>query len=145
MIRSDYSEELDQWDLIRWRGAVAAAVRGRRGQALLRDLLAALDALPDNELAAGAFATETGEVCALGALGLARGIPHQQLLEIDPEDTDHHDQVAALFNVAPALVREIEYVNDARYWVRAGGHSVEHERWCRVREWVASLVTPEAA
>lgn len=33
MSRSGYSEDLDMWDLIRWRGAVKSALRGKRGQA----------------------------------------------------------------------------------------------------------------
>lgn len=45
MSRSGYSEELDQWDLIRWRGQVASAIRGKRGQAFLRAMLAALSLL----------------------------------------------------------------------------------------------------
>jgi hypothetical protein len=37
MSRSGYSDDLENWSLIRWRGAVASAIRGRRGQAFLRE------------------------------------------------------------------------------------------------------------
>jgi hypothetical protein len=46
MSRSGYSDDHSEWDLIRWRGAVASAIRGKRGQAFLRELLVALDAMP---------------------------------------------------------------------------------------------------
>ena len=43
MSRSGYTDDVDGWDLIRWRGAVTAAIRGTRGQELLHGLAAALD------------------------------------------------------------------------------------------------------
>ena len=41
MSRSGYTDGFEMWSVIRWRGAVASAIRGQRGQRLLRDLLAA--------------------------------------------------------------------------------------------------------
>ena len=38
MNRSGYTEEGDNWSVVRWRGAVKAAIRGKRGQAFLREL-----------------------------------------------------------------------------------------------------------
>ena len=46
MSRSGYGDDIGQWDLIRWRGAVQSAMCGKRGQAFLKEMLAALDALP---------------------------------------------------------------------------------------------------
>jgi hypothetical protein len=40
------------WSHIRWRGAVASAIRGGRGQAFLREMLAAMDAMPVKRLVA---------------------------------------------------------------------------------------------
>jgi hypothetical protein len=128
MSRAGYCDDLDQWDLIRWRGQVASAIRGKRGQTLLRELLAALDAMPAKRLIAHELRTEEGQVCALGALGAVRGI---DLEKLDPEDPDG---IAAAFNVAPQLVREIEYYNDE--W---SAETQEH-RWQRMRNWVAGLV-----
>lgn len=106
MSRSGYTDECDdQWGLIRWRGAVASATKGARGQAMLRELLAALDAMPEKRLVAQALEAD-GEFCTLGVLGKVRGI---DLASIDPED---YDAVAAAFGVAPALVREIVFEND---------------------------------
>jgi len=50
--RSGYSDDLDNWDLIKWRGQVASATRGKRGQKLLTDLLAALNAMSEHSLIA---------------------------------------------------------------------------------------------
>ena len=46
MSRSGYTDDMeDMWQHICWRGAVASAIRGRRGQAFLREMLAAMDAI----------------------------------------------------------------------------------------------------
>ena len=45
MSRSGYSDDCDTWPLICWRGAVASALRGRRGQQFLIELRDALDAI----------------------------------------------------------------------------------------------------
>jgi hypothetical protein len=106
MSRSGYSDDCDGWALIRWRGAVTQAIRGQRGQAMLRELVRALDALPEKSLASGSLVTADGEYCALGALGRARGM---ELAPIDPED---REAVAKAFGVAEALAAEIMYLND---------------------------------
>jgi hypothetical protein len=41
MSRSGYSDDCDGWALIRWRGAVNSAIKGRRGQQALREIVAA--------------------------------------------------------------------------------------------------------
>ena len=35
MSRSGYSDGLDEWAMIRWRGAVKSAIRGARGRAII--------------------------------------------------------------------------------------------------------------
>ena len=62
MSRSGYSEDCDGWALVRWRGAVKSAIRGQRGQAFLRELLAALDAIPDKRLIAEELVDAQGAV-----------------------------------------------------------------------------------
>lgn len=55
MSRSGYADWCDDnWAMIRWRGAVASAVRGKRGQAFLRELATTLDAMPEKRLIGGA-------------------------------------------------------------------------------------------
>jgi hypothetical protein len=125
MSRSGYCDDIDNWQMIKWRGQVASAIRGARGQACLREMLAALDAMPTKELIKGDLALD-GQVCALGALGNARGV---DMSNLDPEEPE---EVAAAFNIAPQLAQEIVYVNDE------GGFNVEtnDHRWKRVRHWV---------
>ena len=103
---SDDSDDCDNWAMIRWRGAVKQAISGARGQAMLRELVQALDALPEKRLAAGSLVTADGGYCALGALGRARGM---DMAQIDPED---REAVAKAFGVAEALAAEVMYLND---------------------------------
>lgn len=106
MSRSGYSDDIDHWALLRWRGQVASAIRGKRGQKLLRELAEALDAMPVKELYQDALKTNEGQFCALGVVGNARGI---DLEAIDPEDPDC---VASAFDIAHQLAQEIAYLND---------------------------------
>jgi hypothetical protein len=131
MSRSGYSEDLDNWSLIRWRGRVASATRGKRGQKMLRDLLAALDAMPEKRLTSGEMIHE-GDVCALGALAQAKQKPWLDE-DVDCDDTEF---LANEFDVAEPLVKEIVFENDEAYhW----NETPEH-RWQRMRAWVASQI-----
>jgi hypothetical protein len=117
MSRHGYTDECD--DVLamgRWQGALSSAIRGRRGQAMLRELAAALDAMPVRELHAGIFVTPEGEYCALGVLGAARGI---DLAHLNPDPDDEYleypagpGRVAATFGIAEALAREVMWRND---------------------------------
>ena len=120
---------MEQWDLIRWRGAVKSAIRGKRGQKLLREMLEALDAMPVKELIAGSLQEQDGGVCALGALAQRKGI---DVSAIDPEESK---DVAKAFGIADALAREIAFENDEQQ------HLITPEqRWKYMREWVASRI-----
>jgi hypothetical protein len=135
MSRHGYSDDLgdeDPLQLGRWRGRVASAIRGRRGQQLLRDLRDALDAMPEKRLIAEQLEAD-GEVCALGAVGRARGI---EMSGIDPEDSE---RVAAAFDIAEPLAREITYENDENYNMTPEG------RWKYMRSWVERRIKPEGA
>ncbi len=110
MSRSGYHEDIDNWQLIMWRGRVASAIRGKRGQGLLKELLAALDAMPEKELHRGSFATPEGEFCTLGVLGAARGTKMDDLG--DEEEGCDPDQVGERFNIAAPMAQEIMWLND---------------------------------
>jgi hypothetical protein len=142
MSRHGYSDCCDDnWRLIMWRGAVASATKGARGQAMLRDLLAALDAMPVKRLITGQLQVD-GDYCTLGALGAARGLPLPKLQSLDGEDWDIEDdaiddeELADMFNVAPALAREIMFENDE------GCHydATPERRWSYMRQWVAGNI-----
>lgn len=130
MSRSGYTYNLDDWDLIRWRGQVASAIRGRRGQKLLVDLKAALESMEDKRLWPGELLSPDGEMCALGVLGVARG------LKIDEIDPDEPEQVAAAFDIAPQLAQEVVFENDEAF----GWHELPEQRWLRMLRWVESNI-----
>lgn len=127
MSRSGYIDDWDEnWRMICWRGAVASAIRGRRGQAFLKEMLAALDALPEKKLISGELQDRAGAVCALGSVGRARGL---EMTGIDIED---QEQVAAVFGIPRALACEIMWENDeAAYFT-----ITPEDRFRMVRRWV---------
>lgn len=133
MSRSGYLDDgdcdFDNWSSIRWRGAVTSALRGKRGQAFLREALAALDALPAPELIANDLASK-GSFCTLGAVGRARGA------DLGLVDVEDHQRVAALFGVPHALACEIMWENDEG----AVYTETPRARWERMRRWIVANI-----
>lgn len=129
MSRHGYSDDCDD-DLAlgRWRGQVASAIRGKRGQNLLKDLVEALDAMPEKKLIREELKTAEGQNCALGVLGAKRGI---DLTLVDPKD---YETVAEIFDIAEQLALEIVYENDEV------SLNKPEERWKHMREWAASKI-----
>lgn len=161
MSRHGYTDDMD--DPLahgRWRAQVLSALRGKRGQALLRELAEALDAMPDKRLYPGSFATAEGEFCTLGVLGEKRGTKMDDLGDEDWCDTA---LVGERFGIANAMAAEIMYLNDehmvdtwklvgieicgpVRPWypdwgnhtktVQVNNDNHPQERWQRMRDWV---------
>jgi hypothetical protein len=137
MSRSGYSDDYEYGML--WQQAVDRATFGARGQAFMRKLRDALDAMPEKRLITDAIKDETGAVCALGA--------------VDP-DAPHYDaeDLAKHFGIARALAAEIVYQNDedspryqrdeAGIWGRCSAETPE-QRWTRMREWVEKQIGPD--
>lgn len=151
MSRSGYTEDCDdQWASIRWRGAVASAIRGKRGQAFLAEMLAALDAMPEKRLIT-MHLEQGGEVCAIGSVGKARGV---DMSGIDPED---YERVAHLFGIAAPMAQEIVWLNDEAIWwetdengkpIREGDsfkRITPEGRWRQMRAWIVSQLKAEAS
>jgi hypothetical protein len=124
MNRSGYSDDCENLGL--WRGNVDRAIHGKRGQAFLREMAAALDAMPVKELVADEIMRDSEHVCAIGAVAVARG------LDVKSLDVTDGESVGQVFGVARHLACEIAYVNDER------GHYQETPaaRWLRMRAWV---------
>lgn len=169
MSRSGYIDDYDEDGTGGlWRGAVVRAIVGKRSQAALHELAAAMDAMPHKVLGAHSLMTEDGGFCTLGVLGHARG------LDMSPIDLADWDAVASAFNLAPAMIREIVYENDEGIddyeWVDVEicgpmrpryPHWEKHnrsvrvaipeeilgpQRWQRMRHWVESkLVSTDRA
>lgn len=162
MSRSGYSDDFGDDDplaLGRYRAQVNSAIRGKRGQALLRELLVALDAMPDKRLVAGELEAE-GSFCALGVVGHARGL---NLAAIDTYDVE---SLGPKFNIAEQLAREIMWINDDHvndwHWVqvevfgpmqawesrvtkvRVQDESAGLKRWKAVRDWTAANIAAPA-
>lgn len=167
MSRSGYTEDNDDpLAYGRWRAAVKSALQGNRGQALLLELVEALDAMEDKRLYPGSFATAEGEFCALGTVGTKRGT---KMADLGDEGYCDPEQVAQRFGIAPAMAAEIMYLNDEYFvdcykwmdveicgpvrptypdWGRhiksVQVHNDNHpqERWQRMRAWaVENLIT----
>ena len=136
MSRSGYTDDCEYgWEQIMWRGAVTSAIRGKRGQQLLRELAEAMDAMPVKRLISHELVKD-GEFCALGLVGAKRGLPIDKL---NPEDSG---EVAKTFDIAEAMAREVVYVNDDDgYW---RSDETPEQRWQRVRKWVAEQIKAPA-
>jgi hypothetical protein len=128
MSRSCYSDEVDNWQLIKWRGQVASAIRGKRGQSFLVDIVDALDSMSEKRLIVNELENENG-VCAIGSLGVKRGL---YMAELDPEDCE---SIASVFDIAPQLVREITWLND-----ESDSSLSPEERWHTVRNWAVNNI-----
>ena len=173
MSRAGYSEDYGDDDPLvagRWKGALRRAMRGRPGQAFFRELLAALDALPQKRLVANVLQeaewdatgenlvpVKDGDVCAFGAVGRARGIEMPARLDLDEDDYEIAEEVQSLFGTTDALSREIMYQNDEGGYgrrvplpnVRMGEWDcfacmylpeTPEERFTRMRNWVAACI-----
>lgn len=139
MSRSGYSDDCENIWL--YRRTVENALGGKRGQAFLRELVESLDALPEHCLIAEELIrTEADEqatpappraigVCAIGAIGVARGMDMHTL------DAGDRRAMGKAFGIAGCMVAEIEYENDEMR-VR----ETDEDRWLRMRNWALSNI-----
>jgi hypothetical protein len=139
MSRSGY---IDEWDcddnrIYLYRGAVEKAIRGKRGQAFLQELVAVMDAMPEKRLAGDEW-IDGENVCALGAVAHHRGL-RERFAALDPDDDSSPIKAAHMLGIAQSMAREIVSVND-----ECGPRSESDEaRWARVRHWVQSELKTE--
>jgi hypothetical protein len=138
--RSGYSDDCGGWSLICWRGAVNSALKGKRGQAFLVELLEALDAMPSKRLVPDTLEAD-GEFCTLGVLGAKRGV------DLAAIDAHCRESVSGAFGIAEAMAAEIVFENDERpgRHVQVDGKwqyvpETPEDRWQRMRAWVASHI-----
>lgn len=79
---------------------------------------------------------EGAGVCAIGSLGVRRGV---EMATLDPEDAE---TVGATFDIATPLAREVVFQNDeAGPWK---GETPE-QRWQRMRKWVSAKIADESS
>lgn len=130
MSRSGYSDDLcdDPLDYGRWRGRVLSALRGKRGQAFLKELADEMDAMPEKRLIASELINEEGDCCAIGVVCKSRGV------DVACVDVEDYDEVGSLVDIAGPMAAEIEFENDEGSW----RNETPEDRWIRMRKWVAN-------
>ena len=150
MDRAGYTEDFDDEDgalrLGRWRGCVASATRGKRGQKFLKLALKALDQMQDKRLAANTFgvgeggcmclmssiATETGRAAVLSDVARAGHVDEWGYCD-DPVYA--HGLLADAFDSASPLSQELVHLND-----EGPRHETPHQRWQRMRRTISQMV-----
>lgn len=130
MSRSGYSEDCENISL--WRGAVNRAIGGKRGQAFLRELVEALDALPEPRLVSDVL-VDGSDCCAIGAVALKRG------MDVGGINYEYRASVGSAFGIAGAMAAEIAFENDEQ--VR---HETPEEKWKRMRKWAVDNLRTSA-
>lgn len=144
----DYPNAGDLWD-----ATVRNTLRGRKALPFLRELEAALLALPEPKLIEGALARTDGACCALGAWGKARldagGTLHHvwsegpeirtfaQLATLGEATADESlwtEEFGVLNGMLRPLAWMIAYQNDE------GGAATDEERYAHVLRWVRQAI-----
>jgi hypothetical protein len=130
MSRSGYSDDCEE-GIGLWRGAVKRAIQGKRGQAFLRELAEAMDAMPQKKLIKDALVAD-GCFCTLGVVGAARGI------DMSGIDYECAESVGKVFGISRAMAAEIEFMNDeyGDYMFPYDEQESDEDRWLRMRAWV---------
>jgi hypothetical protein len=149
MSRSGYTDDYDDAVAGLWRGHVKSAIRGKRGQAFLRELATAMDAMPEKILIAEELINEDGDCCTVGVVCKARSI------DVSKIDYDDPESVGRAVGIAHQMAAEIEYENDeggGRFeqvdvpekkgqfhpgWEWREVQETPAERWVRMRKWVS--------
>lgn len=129
MSRSGYSYDYEHMEL--YRRSVKNALSGKRGQAFLKEMLEAFDALEEKKLIAGVLKDESG-VCAMGAVGVRRGT---DMSGLDPFDSG---SIGGCFGIARSMVAEIAFENDESCY--HSGEETPEQRFQRMRKWVVNNI-----
>lgn len=141
-MRVGYREDEDyggEFDL--WQANCRRSRQGKKGQAALRELEAALMALPVKRIQKDVFVEPSGETCAIGALMLHRkvaaGMPREQAVAecaaLRPLDTEEHGVSLGL----PRLVAwSVAVENDEEWRFRT-----PEERYSYMLEWIRKEIT----
>lgn len=158
MSRISYSDDED------WTGQFALfqancrrSIRGKAGQAALRDLEAALLALPNKRLIADALEDEHGDVCAIAAYGKYKGVDlSKHYPEYDSDDVGIEGGMPKLVAWKVVCLNDIELTTvwEAALGPAQRGHGVYHggiplirdmtpeERYDKVLAWVRAQFLP---
>lgn len=126
-MRISYSDDEDypgQFNL--WQANCRRSLQGKVGQTELRELEAALLALPEKRLIHGALTNDEGDVCAIGAYARHKGV---DLSKFDPEYES--DDVGIAAGMPRLVAWSVVALNDLQidgYYRYAEGPSLEPYR-----------------
>lgn len=160
-MRLNYSDEEDRpGQFALWDANCRRSIKGAIGQRELRELEAALLALPEKRLIRDLLEDEQGGVCAIGCYAKHKGV---DLSTFDPEDESDEVGVAAGMPrlVAWKIVALNDITLDTVWEVAHGpverGHGIykggiplirdmtPEERYARVLAWVRAQLQPATA
>lgn len=136
--------EMEPLDQGRWDHNLHQTIRGKKGQALLRDLERALVEMPEKRLIADDLVSETGECCTVGALcayrkSKAEGLSFRQaalaLPNIDTQELGEREGLSS------PLAWFLVYQNDDSYEF---GRLSPEDRYTQVLAWVRRVLRPES-
>ena len=137
---NDWADGNGDLDRGRWERNTRATIESKRGQTVLRELEAALVALPGKQLACGTFAErdESGHVnvCVLGAYALHKGVTTEGAYHFDDADemagwATRKDGLAMAYTLAWNLIERNDEIYDL--------HTPE-QRYERMLAWVRSQI-----
>lgn len=124
MSRSGYIDDCEYIGL--YRANVGRSLGSKRGQAFLKELAAAMDAMTVKELISGELVDDVGSCCAIGTVCRSRAV------DVAEVDATCPKSVGELLGISKIMAAEIAYEND-----EAGPLREEPcYRWKRVRNWV---------
>lgn len=106
--RINYTDEEDHpGQFALWDANCSRSIKGKAGQRELRELEAALLALPNKRLVSGALSTDDGDVCAIGAYAKHKGV---NLADYDPEHES--DEVGVDAGMPRLVAWQVVALND---------------------------------
>ena len=126
MSRSGYTDDCENLEL--YRATVERSIAGKRGQAFLRELATAMDAMPEKVLISDQLVDKDGDCCTIGVICESRGIDTSEV------DYDDPQSVGDAVGISRSMAAEIEFMNDDEWY----GYNSEtpEKRWVRMRKWV---------
>lgn len=119
MSRINYSDDEERpGQFALWQANCRRSIKSKAGQRELRELEAALLALPDKRLIHGSLTDDDGDVCAIGAYARHKGV---DLSKFDPEDES--DEVGIAAGMPRLVAWKVVELND----IELDGHYVVME------------------
>lgn len=105
------------------------------GQKFMRELITALDALPEKRLITDLL-SDGSDCCALGAVGRLRGVTRDEMYKIGDDGRRARDLLCITRELADSVTAENDYFGELG--------TTPRERWQHMRAWAESQLMPVA-